>query len=820
MEISYKWLKEYVDFDLTPQETADALTSCGLEVDALEEVQTIKGGLKGLFVGKVLTCEMHPNSDHLHITTVDLGKGEPQQIVCGAPNVAAGQKVIVADLGCVLYDGDKEFVIKKSKLRGVESNGMICAEDEIGVGESHDGIIVLPEDAPIGQPAAEYYHLESDWVIEIDITANRSDALSHWGVARDLYAWLKRNGHETSLHRPDCTEFTVDNNDLPIDVEIENTEACKRYACVSITGCEVKESPEWLQNKLKVIGLRPINNIVDITNYVMMAYGQPMHCFDADMVTGHKIVVRTQPEGTKFVTLDGEEHTLGEHDLSICNAEEPMCIAGIFGGKGSGTYDTTTNVVLESAYFHPTWIRKSARRHGLSTDASYRFERGIDPNGTIYALKQAAILCKQLAGGKVSMEIKDVYPNPMADARVQLDYEYVDRLIGKEIGHDMIKAIVESLEMKVVEETAEGLLLDVPAYRVDVQRPCDVVEDILRIYGYNNVEIPTQLKSSLTILGEADKTYHLQNVIGEQLVGCGFREILNNSLTKTSYYTELNKYTEETTVKVMNPLSSDLGVMRQSLLFGGLESICRNVNHKMPNLRFFEFGNCYHYSPEKKNDEDPIKAYTEEMHLGMWITGKRVEGSWTHPDEQSSFYELKGYVLNIVKRLGVNPGIMVCEHSDNNVFGKALVLKTRAGKVLCEMGTVCHKILKKMDISQDVFYADLNWDNLMRAIKKNETLYHDISKFPSVSRDLALLIDKSVQFEQIEQIARQTEKKLLKSVELFDVYEGKNLPAGKKSYAVNFILQDESKTLTDKQIDAIMTKLINNIKQKLGAELR
>ena len=820
MEISYKWLKEYVDFDLTPQETADALTSCGLEVDALEEVQTIKGGLKGLFVGKVLTCEMHPNSDHLHITTVDLGKGEPQQIVCGAPNVAAGQKVIVADLGCVLYDGDKEFVIKKSKLRGVESNGMICAEDEIGVGESHDGIIVLPEDAPVGQPAAEYYHLESDWVIEIDITANRSDALSHWGVARDLYAWLKRNGHETSLHRPDCTEFTVDNNDLPIDVEIENTEACKRYACVSITGCEVKESPEWLQNKLKVIGLRPINNIVDITNYVMMAYGQPMHCFDADMVTGHKIVVRTQPEGTKFVTLDGEEHTLGEHDLSICNAEEPMCIAGIFGGKGSGTYDTTTNVVLESAYFHPTWIRKSARRHGLSTDASYRFERGIDPNGTIYALKQAAILCKQLAGGKVSMEIKDVYPNPMADARVQLDYEYVDRLIGKEIGHDMIKSIVESLEMKVVEETAEGLLLDVPAYRVDVQRPCDVVEDILRIYGYNNVEIPTQLKSSLTILGEADKTYHLQNVIGEQLVGCGFREILNNSLTKTSYYTELNKYTEETTVKVMNPLSSDLGVMRQSLLFGGLESICRNVNHKMPNLRFFEFGNCYHFSPEKKNDEDPIKAYTEEMHLGMWITGKRVEGSWTHPDEQSSFYELKGYVLNIVKRLGVNPGIMVCEHSDNNVFGKALVLKTRAGKVLCEIGTVCHKILKKMDISQDVFFADLNWDNLMRAIKKNETLYHDISKFPSVSRDLALLIDKSVQFEQIEQIARQTEKKLLKSVELFDVYEGKNLPDGKKSYAVNFILQDESKTLTDKQIDAIMTKLINNLKQKLGAELR
>ena len=820
MEISYKWLKEYVDFDLTPQETADALTSCGLEVDALEEVQTIKGGLKGLYVGKVLTCELHPNSDHLHITTVDLGKAEPQQIVCGAPNVAAGQKVIVADLGCVLYDGDKEFVIKKSKLRGVESLGMICAEDEIGVGTSHDGIIVLPEDAPVGQPAAEYYHLESDWIIEIDITANRSDALSHWGVARDLYAWLKRNGHATSLHRPDCSEFAVDNHDLPIDVEIENTEACKRYACVSISGCEVKESPEWLQNKLKVIGLRPINNIVDITNYVMMAYGQPMHCFDADMVKGSKIVVRTQPEGTKFVTLDGEEHTLGEHDLSICNAEEPMCIAGIFGGKGSGTYDTTKNVVLESAYFHPTWIRKSARRHGLSTDASYRFERGIDPNGTIYALKQAAILCKQLAGGKVSMEIKDVYPNPISDARVQLDFEYVDRLIGKKIGNDMIRSIVESLDMKIVAETETGLELDVPAYRVDVQRPCDVVEDILRIYGYNNVEIPTQLKSSLTIPSDIDKAYHRQNVIGEQLVGCGFREILNNSLSKTAYYTELNKYTEETTVKVMNPLSNDLGVMRQSLLFGGLESISRNINHKMPNLRFFEFGNCYHYSPEKKNDEDPIKAYTEEMHLGMWTTGKRVEGSWAHADEKTSFYELKAYVLNIFTRLGVNPGIVVSETSDNNIFGKALALKARSGKVLCEMGTVCHKLLKKMDIDQEVFFADINWSNLMRAIKKNEVLYHDISKFPSVSRDLALLIDKSVEFEQIEQIAHQTEKKLLKSVELFDVYEGKNLPEGKKSYAVNFILQDETKTLNDKQIEAIMTKLINNLKQKLNAELR
>ena len=820
MNISYKWLKEYVDFNLSPQETAEVLTSCGLEVGGIEEVQTIKGGLKGLYVGQVLTCEMHPNSDHLHVTTVDLGKGEPQQIVCGAPNVAAGQKVIVADLGCVLYDGDKEFVIKKSKLRGVESNGMICAEDEIGIGTDHAGIIVLPEDTVVGTPAAEYYHLESDWVIEIDITANRSDALSHWGVARDLYAWLVQNGYQTSLHRPDCDAFTVDNHDMPIEVTIENTDACKRYVCLSITDCEVKESPEWLQNKLKVIGLRPINNIVDITNYIMMAYGQPMHCFDADMVTGHHIVVRTQPEGTNFVTLDGEEHILGEHDLSICNAEEPMCIAGIFGGKGSGTYETTRNVVLESAYFHPTWIRKSARRHGLSTDSSYRFERGIDPNGTVYAMKQAAILCKELANGKVSMEIKDVYPNPLPDFKVDLKYDYVHQLIGKEIGKETIKSIVTSLAMTIDEEDENGIKLTVPAFRVDVQRPCDVVEDILRIYGYNNVEIPQQLKSSLTVQGEQDKEHHLQDLVSEQLVGCGFNEILNNSLTKTAYYTGLNVYTEETTVKVMNPLSADLGVMRQTLLFGGLESIVRNANRKNPNLKFFEFGNCYHYNPEKKDDENPMRAYTEEMHLGLWVTGKRVEGSWIHPNEQSSYYELKAYMENVFTRLGILPNMLVTEKSDNNIFSKALIIKNRGGKTMAEIGIISRKLQKEADIANEVYYADIHWSNVMKAIRKNKVEYYEISKYPAVSRDLALLIDKNVEFAQIEQIARQSEKKLLKKVELFDVYEGKNLPAGKKSYAVNFILQDEEKTLNDKQIDAIMNKLISNLKSKLNAELR
>lgn len=820
MNISYKWLKEYVDFDLTPQHVAEALTSCGLEVGGLEEVQTIRGGLKGLYVGKVLTCEPHPNSDHLHITTVDLGKGEPQQIVCGAHNVAANQKVIVADLGCVLYDGDKEFVIKRSKLRGVESLGMICAEDEIGVGTSHDGIIVLPEDVPIGMPAAEYYNLESDWVIEVDITANRSDALSHYGVARDLYAWLKQNNYQTELHKPNCDAFEVDNESLTIDVEVKNTEACKRYACVSISNCEVKESPEWLQSKLKIVGIRPINNIVDITNYIMMAYGQPMHCFDADMVAGHKIVVTTQPEGTKFITLDGEEHNLSERDLSICNANEAMCIAGIFGGKGSGTYENTRNIVLESAYFHPTWIRKSARRHGLSTDASYRFERGIDPNGQVYALKQAAILCKELAGGQVSMQIKDVYPEPIEGSKVVLTYDYVNSLIGKEIGKDTIKSIVTSLDMKIEAENENQIEILVPAYRVDVKRPCDVVEDILRIYGYNNVEIPLQLKGTLTIPTDEDRNRKYINLISEQLVGGGFNEILNNSLTKVSYYKDLNCYTEETTVKILNPLSADLGVMRQTLLFGGLESIVRNANRKNSNLRFFEFGNCYHYDESKKEADKLIKAYTQDQHLGLWVTGKRVENSWVHPNEDASFYELKAYVENILVRLGLSLQAVTLVKGENNIFEDSISIVTKAGKIIAELGIVAYKLTKNMGITNEVFFADIYWDNLLKAVKKHVVEYKEISKYPAVSRDLALLVDKTVEFEQIKEIAYSTEKKLLKAVELFDVYEGKNLPEGKKSYAVNFILQDEQKTLNDKQIDSIMKKLIDNLTKRLNAELR
>ncbi|WP_288607216.1 phenylalanine--tRNA ligase subunit beta [uncultured Prevotellamassilia sp.] len=821
MNISYKWLKEYVDFDLNPQEVADALTSEGLEVDGVEEIQAIKGGLEGLVVAQVLTCEPHPNSDHMHVCQVDLGTGEPVQIVCGAPNVAAGQKVIAATLGTKLYDGDQCFTIKKSKLRGVESYGMLCAEDEIGVGESHDGIIVLPEDTVTGMKAAQYYNLESDWVIEVDITPNRADACSHYGVARDLYAWLIRNGYKTSLHRMDVSGFKVDNNDLNIDIDVQNTEACPRYCAVTIKGCEVKESPEWLKEKLNTIGLRPINNIVDITNYVMMAYGQPLHCFDADMIDGNKIVVKAMPDGTKFQTLDGVEHTLTDRDLAICNAKEPMCIAGVMGGRGSGTYDTTKDVLLESAYFHPTWIRKSARRHGLSTDASFRFERGVDPDGQIYALKVAAMLVKELAGGTISMDIKDVEAEGLVKKfEVKLDYKYVHDLIGKTIPVEVIKEIVTSLDMKIVGETEDSISLEIPAYRVDVQRPCDVVEDILRIYGYNNVEIPTSVKSSLTIKGDVDRSNKLENIIAEQLVGQGFREILNNSLTKESYYDGLETYAPAELVRVLNPLSSDLNVMRQTLLFGGLESIAHNVNRKSKNLRFFETGNCYYYNSKKHTADHLLNAYSQAHFVGLWLTGNHIEGSWAHANEATSVYQLKAYVMNILVRLGYELGGMRIGQGSNDIFAKSLSVSDRNGKVLVELGLVAKAITSRFDIDQEVYYAEINWSMLTKKLQKNTVSFKEISKYPAVSRDLALLIDKNVEFAQIEQIARNSEKKLLKKVELFDVYEGDNLPEGKKSYAVNFVLQDETKTMNDKQTDAIMKKIVANLEKQLGAVLR
>ncbi len=821
MNISYKWLKEYVDFDMTADEVAAALTSIGLEVDGVEEVQAIKGGLAGLVVGEVLTCEPHPNSDHMHVCTVDTGAGEPSQIVCGAPNVAAGQKVIVATLGTKLYDGDQCFTIKRSKLRGVESLGMICAEDEIGVGESHDGIIVLPADTKVGTPAAEYYNVQSDYVIEVDITPNRADACSHYGVARDFYAWLVQNGHATSLHRPDVSAFKADSHALEIGVEVEAKEACPRYCAVTVKGCKVGESPAWLREKLEVIGLRSINNVVDVTNYIMMAYGQPLHCFDADMVKGGKVVVRTFPEGTKFVTLDGEEHTLSDRDLAICNTEEPMCIAGVFGGKGSGTYDTTTDVLLESAYFHPTWIRKSARRHGLNTDASFRFERGIDPDGQIYALKAAALLVKELAGGEIAMDIADIeQPGLVKSFEVELPYQYVSDLVGKEIPADTIKSIVTSLEMKVEGETAEGLSLRVPAYRVDVQRPCDVVEDVLRIYGYNNVEIPTAVKSSLTVKGETDRSSKLENLVSEQLVGAGMREILNNSLTREAYYANLTVHAPERLVRLLNPLSSDLNVLRQTLLFGGLESVAHNVNRRSANLAFFEWGNCYTYDKSRHSDDHTLAPYAQRHALGLWLYGKRVEGAWAHPDEDTSVYQLKAHLYNILKRLGCPLAALVEQAGTNDIFSKSLALVTRAGAVLAEFGLVSKALSAPFGLDGEVYYAELDWDVLMKQTRKHSVSFSEISKFPAVSRDLALLVDKGVEFAQIEKAAYSAERKLLRRVELFDVYEGKNLGEGKKSYAVNFILQDAAKTMNDKQTEAVMKKIVAALEKQVGATLR
>ena len=824
MNISYKWLKEYVDFDLGAEQVAEALTSIGLEVGSVEEVQAIKGGLQGLVVAEVLTCEPHPNSDHMHVCSVNIGAEEPVQIVCGAANVAQGQKVIVATLGTKLYDGEECFTIKRSKLRGIESLGMICAEDEIGIGTSHDGIIVLPQEAKVGTPAAEYYGMESDWVIEVDITPNRADACSHYGVARDLYAWLVRNGHKTALHRTDVSSFAADNNDLDIDIVVENAEACPRYCAVTVKGCEVKESPEWLQTKLRTIGVRPINNVVDVTNYVMFAYGQPLHCFDADMIEGKKVVVKTMPEGTPFVTLDGVEHKLSERDLAICNANAPMCIAGVFGGKGSGTYETTKDVLLESAYFNPTWIRKSARRHGLNTDASFRFERGIDPDLQVYALKVAALMVKELAGGTVSMDIKDIEaPGLAKNFAVDLEYKYAHDLIGKTIPAEIIKEIVTSLDMKITAETESGISLSVPAYRVDVQRPCDVVEDILRIYGYNNVEIPTAVKSSLTIKGEVDRSNKLQNLVSEQLVGEGFREILNNSLTKEAYYNDLTAYPKDRAVKLLNPLSSDLNVLRQTLLFGGLESIAHNANRKNANLRFFEFGNCYYKNPattEEQKAADTLAAYSEDLHLGLWLTGKRVEASWAHPEEPSSVYELKAYVGHILTRLGAPVGKLKQQAGANDIFAKSLALADNNGTVVLEFGLVKKALTAAFDISAEVYFADINWTLLMKKTKKHSVNFTEISKFPAVSRDLALLVDKSVEFARIEQIAFAADRKFLKKVTLFDVYEGKNLEAGKKSYAVNFLLQDDTKTMNDKQTDAVMAKIIASLEKQLGAKLR
>ncbi len=825
MNISYKWLKKYLDFDFTPEKTGEILTSLGLEVGAVERIETIRGGLRGLVVGEVLTCVEHPNSDHLHITTVRLApEQEPVQIVCGAPNVAAGQKVIVATIGTKLYDGDNEFTIKRGKIRGEESLGMICAEDEIGIGTSHDGIIVLPGDAVVGTPAADYYGVEDDYLIEVDLTPNRIDAASHYGVARDLAAWMltHKNGEPVKLHRPSVEAFKVDRADGAVTVTVENAEACPRYSGLTIRGVKVQESPKWLKDLLLAVGQRPINNIVDITNYILLGTGQPMHCFDLAHVAGERVIVKTVAAGTKFVTLDEVERTLDARDLMICNEREPMCIAGVFGGKDSGVTEQTTDIFLESACFHPTWVRKTARRHGLNTDSSFRFERGLDPNATIYNLKLAALLVKELAGGEICGDIVDVKAQETFPGwPVELRYDYVDGLIGKQLPRETIRAIVTGLEMEITAETAEGLSLVVPRYRVDVQRPCDVVEDILRVYGYNNIELSSQFRTSLSVKGEVDFEDDTQEFISNRLSATGYREIMNNSLTPAAYYEGNAVYPAERCVRIMNPLSSDLNVMRQTLLYGGLESIARNINRKNANLRLYEFGNVYSYNGEADNSERALAPYSEHRMLGLWLTGNNHEAAWADATREVSVFDLKADLEGLLAAMGIDVERELKAETDSDaLLETALRYRDRGGNTVATLAVVEHDVLKKADVDQPVYYAEVDWHRACRIAARRDIKYADLPKTLPVKRDLALLVDTAVSYADVERVVRETERKLLKSVTLFDVYESKKLEAGKKSYAISLTLQDDVKTLNDKQIDNIMSRVIKALQDKLGATLR
>ena len=828
MDISYKWLKRFIDFNLNPRELAATLTSLGLECDTVEEVESIRGGLRGVVIGKVLTCEEHPDSDHLHVTTVDLGGEAPVQIVCGAPNVAAGQTVVVATVGTTLYDGDKEFQIKKSKIRGKESFGMICAEDELGLGTDHAGIIVLDEEVKPGTPAAEYFKVESDYRLEVELTPNRVDAASHYGVARDLKAkeWSlicqgEKQGEYPEITIPDVNSFASDKSEGAVIVKIEDEEGCPRYSGVTIRGVEVKESPEWLKNLLISAGQRPINNIVDITNFILLGIGQPLHSFDLDKVKGEEIVVRTCEEGTKFVTLDGVERTLNAADLMICDTEKPLCIAGVFGGEDSGVTESTRNVFIESAWFNPTRVRRTARRHGLSTDASFRYERGADPSITVYAAKLAAVMIKELAGGEICGGLIDVLKEPIAKKELDFSLTYCNNLIGKQLPADLVKCILKALEFDVEEtENPDVLHLKVPTYRVDVYRPCDVVEEVLRVYGYNNVEIDSEMHVSLSQRTATDESYDMQQIVSEQLTACGFSEIMNNSLTAVSYYEDSELYPLAECVKLMNPLSNDLGVMRQTLLYGGLESIAHNVNRKMADLKFYEFGNVYKFNAAKEaSAEKPLAQYSERMELGIWMTGNKERASWNVKAAEATVYDLRGIVENIFHRLGLADAAWTATQSSNEIFSAKLDIVSRSGKALAEIGLIRSTVLKKFDIEQSVAYAAIDWEALFKLTAKNTVTYTELPKTQPVERDLALLVDTSVKFADIDAAIRKAERKLLRDVRLFDVYEGKNLPAGKKSYAVKMTLQDTEKTLNDKQIESAMNRIITALKA-LGAELR
>ncbi len=798
MKISYNWLTQFINTEKTPEEISQILTSIGLEVESLEKVQTIPGGLEGLVIGYVKECVQHPNADRLRVTKVDVGNGADLQVVCGAPNVAAGQHVVVATVGTTVYPTSGEpFKINKSKIRGEVSEGMICAEDEIGFGASHAGIMVLNGDAAIGTPAKEYFKIKDDYLFEIGLTPNRADAASHLGVARDLAAYLRKE-----ITMPDVAGFKVDNLSRPIPVTVENEQACPRYSSLTISGVEVKESPDWLKDKLKVIGVRTINNVVDITNYVLHELGQPLHAFDADEIAGGKVLVKNFAEGTPFTTLDEVERKLSSEDLMISSAESPLCIAGVFGGIGSGVKESTKNVFLESAYFNSVAVRKTSKRHGLKTDASFRFERGTDPEMTVIALKRAALLIKEIAGGEISSEVADFYPSPVPAFNVSITYSHVNRLIGEAIPVETVKDIIKALGISILKESSEGLELEVPTFKVDVTREVDIIEEILRIYGYNKIAIPAQIRASLNYAVKPDKEV-VMNQVADLLSANGFSEILSNSLTK-SVYTE----NEATAVKILNPLSGDLDTMRQTMLYSGLEAIAYNQNRKNVDLKLYEFGKIY-----GKTDS----GYSENQRLSVFVTGSQLSQQWNHHKNQVSFYNIKAAVDAIVRRLNLTG--LSQDAFENEDFKQAQFYK-KGDKVLVYFGIVAKPVLKKLDIDKEVFYADFDWDAILKAIRKNKITYQEVAKIPAVRRDLSLLISKQVSFNQLKQLALKTEKNLLKEVNVFDVYEGDKLPADKKSYALSFLLQDEEKTLTDKQIDAVMNKLITIFEKELGAEVR
>ncbi|MFR9597777.1 MAG: phenylalanine--tRNA ligase subunit beta [Rikenellaceae bacterium] len=820
MNISYNWLKSYLDCSLTAEQVATTLTEIGLEVEGFEKIETIKGGLSGVVIGEVVTCEPHPDSDHLNVTTVNIGADAPLQIVCGAANCRAGLKVVCATVGAVLYptDGEGEFKIKRSKIRGVESYGMLCAEDEIGVGTDHEGIMALPADSRVGQAAKEYFGIEDDYLIEVGLTPNRVDAASHYGVARDLVAFLQSKGMPYTLTLPAVDEFKVDNHDLTIDIEVENSAAAPRYVGVTVKGCKVAPSPDWMQNRLRAAGINPKNNLVDITNYVLFELGQPLHAFDARKIEGGKVVVKCAAEGEKFITLDGTERTLTAQDLMICSATRPMCLAGVYGGLDSGISDDTTDIFIESAYFNPVSIRKSAKRFGLNTDASFRFERGIDPNIQVYAAKRAALLFKELAGGEISSEITDIYPSPIADFSFEVSCDRVRSLIGKAISNEEIRTIITALEVKILSDEEGVMMVAVPPYRVDVQREADLIEDILRIYGYNNIEVPTHVKSTISYAPRPDRN-KLMNMAADFLTANGYTEIMSNSLTKASYYQDIADYKLGECVRIVNPLSADLNVLRQTLLFNTLEAIELNANRRNGDLKIYEFGNVYTYNSEADNTENILAPYKENYRLAIAVTGLATSASWNQKGESSSFYTLRAIVEKVLRRFSIDIYALKAEEISSDLMSEGLSLALN-GKELIKMGMVSPKTRKVFDIKQDIYYAEIDFDALVKSTRKHKITVSELSKYPEVKRDLALLVDKGVSFSSLRSVALAADKKLLKSVSLFDVYEGDKLPEGKKSYALGFVLEDKTQTLTDKTIEKVMSNIQKQLETKCGATVR